>query len=139
MQRFDGNAAWHALSWADRNVIGGMALELFAAVRFEDPRIQVPPAFERALARAGMEITAALTDHIAGAVPALAHTAPLAVPSLLGQVCRVCGCSEHDACGDIDEMPCHWAEPDLCSACSGPPAPVRRKSKPRRDAPKEDA
>ncbi len=36
------------------------------------------------------------------------------------RACRRCGCTEHDAC--IDELtgrPCHWVEPDLCSACDG--------------------
>lgn len=30
-------------------------------------------------------------------------------------VCRVCGCSNEDAC----EGGCHWVEEDLCSACVG--------------------
>ena len=29
--------------------------------------------------------------------------------------CRVCGCSEHDACPG----PCAWVEEDLCSRCAG--------------------
>lgn len=32
------------------------------------------------------------------------------------QVCRVCGCSDYEPCGG-DDNPCHWVEPDLCSAC----------------------
>lgn len=32
--------------------------------------------------------------------------------------CRVCGCSENDAC-ETGEGPCSWVEPDLCSACVG--------------------
>ena len=32
-----------------------------------------------------------------------------------GSVCRVCGCSEEDACEDG----CSWVEDDLCSACQG--------------------
>lgn len=28
--------------------------------------------------------------------------------------CRVCGCSEHDAC----ERGCSWVDADLCSACA---------------------
>lgn len=32
------------------------------------------------------------------------------------RVCRVCGCSEFNACM-TDNGPCHWVEKDLCSAC----------------------
>lgn len=32
------------------------------------------------------------------------------------QVCRVCGCTEYNAC-ETDDGPCDWVEPDLCSAC----------------------
>lgn len=35
------------------------------------------------------------------------------------RACRVCGCTEDD-CSDCIEHtghPCHWVEPDLCSAC----------------------
>ncbi len=33
--------------------------------------------------------------------------------------CRVCGCSEDDACWDEEaNRPCHWAEPGLCSVCA---------------------
>jgi hypothetical protein len=34
----------------------------------------------------------------------------------LGSVCRMCGCSEHNAC----EGGCSWVEHDLCSACVEP-------------------
>lgn len=30
------------------------------------------------------------------------------------QVCRVCGCTHHNACPGG----CYWVEPDLCSACA---------------------
>lgn len=37
-------------------------------------------------------------------------------------VCRLCGCTEDHACETI-AGPCHWLEPDLCSACAdGEPA-----------------
>lgn len=32
--------------------------------------------------------------------------------------CRVCGCTETDACVN-DDGPCGWVETDLCSACVG--------------------
>lgn len=33
--------------------------------------------------------------------------------------CRVCGCTENNACHTPDgpNPTCHWVEPDLCSAC----------------------
>lgn len=39
------------------------------------------------------------------------------------QACRVCGCWHYDACLGDDEEPCHWVEPDLCSACAVPERP----------------
>ena len=42
------------------------------------------------------------------------------IPASLGQVCRVCGCSDYDACWDVViEEPCGWVEEDLCSRCAG--------------------
>ncbi|CDZ67660.1 Hypothetical protein NGAL_HAMBI2605_59410 [Neorhizobium galegae bv. orientalis] len=32
--------------------------------------------------------------------------------------CRQCGCTDEHACV-TDGTPCHWVEPDLCSACAG--------------------
>lgn len=38
----------------------------------------------------------------------------------LGQVreCRVCGCTDDNACVGDDGRPCHWVAADLCSACA---------------------
>lgn len=33
--------------------------------------------------------------------------------------CRVCGCTNDNACADEDGNGCSWAEPDLCSECVG--------------------
>lgn len=34
------------------------------------------------------------------------------------QICRICGCSDMDACVDEETgEPCHWVEDDLCSKC----------------------
>jgi hypothetical protein len=32
-----------------------------------------------------------------------------------GSACRVCGCTDNDAC----EEGCYWVEADLCSSCAG--------------------
>jgi hypothetical protein len=35
-------------------------------------------------------------------------------------VCRICGCTEHNACVDEkDGHTCDWSEDDLCSFCVG--------------------
>lgn len=49
---------------------------------------------------------------LADAPPAL--TTLIATPGY----CRVCGCSDANACDD-GVQPCRWVEPDLCSACVG--------------------
>ncbi len=41
------------------------------------------------------------------------------------RACRVCGCTEWDACMDLFGDPCHWVEADLCSACTYEPATER--------------
>lgn len=33
------------------------------------------------------------------------------------RTCRGCGCTDANACV-TDGQPCHWVEPDLCSACA---------------------
>lgn len=33
------------------------------------------------------------------------------------RACRVCGCTQNNACV-IAGVPCHWVEPNLCSACA---------------------
>lgn len=41
----------------------------------------------------------------------------LMVPMRVGPRCRVCGCTENNACeGDLGG--CYWVEPDLCSGCA---------------------
>lgn len=47
------------------------------------------------------------------------------VPEDGARQCRVCGCTEHNAC----EGGCWWVEHDLCSACVGKPTPRSRAVK----------
>lgn len=49
---------------------------------------------------------------------AIAQGADLPMPIL----CRICACSDGDACMDALGWACFWAETDLCSACAAPPA-----------------
>lgn len=32
--------------------------------------------------------------------------------------CRVCGCTDFNACIETDGFPCCWVEDDLCSSCA---------------------
>lgn len=34
-----------------------------------------------------------------------------------GPVCRMCGCTDNNACIGRDGEPCHWVTPTLCSVC----------------------
>lgn len=35
--------------------------------------------------------------------------------------CELCGCTDARPClGEPSGEPCHWVEPNLCSACAGP-------------------
>ncbi len=34
------------------------------------------------------------------------------------RICRVCGCTEHNACVDEVGQACAWGGPDLCTACA---------------------
>jgi len=38
------------------------------------------------------------------------------------RLCRICACSEHDACEDHGGS-CAWASADLCTACADPETP----------------
>jgi len=63
------------------------------------------------------------TEPIARAVAAQSHPEPISrweLPQLQQanvRRCRVCGCTEDNACMTPDG-PCCWAEEDLCSSCA---------------------
>jgi hypothetical protein len=40
------------------------------------------------------------------------------------RICRVCGCSEQDACVGARGIGCHWVERDLCSSCADRARPL---------------
>jgi hypothetical protein len=119
MRRFNGAEAWQKLDPIAQQMIGAIALEFAMA----DRSVGVVDAADfpalRALEHASTHLSAFLRD---ACVSALGEDvggpdAPLAVPTLIGDVCRGCGCSEHDAC----EGGCSFIEPDLCSTCAFPP------------------
>jgi hypothetical protein len=128
LPRFDGAAAWAALTPEQQAEIGAVALELVVNANgedayFSDYAAEMPAARPFIAAQPllmGLLLDAALAalcyHHL---VPALDDEAlPVPIPVLLGQVCHVCLCSEHDAC----EGGCGWAQPDLCTACVTEPA-----------------
>lgn len=51
------------------------------------------------------------------AVLAGANVSPAEVfDPVIEDTCRVCGCSDYDACVDVDQGPCGWAAPSLCNS-----------------------
>jgi hypothetical protein len=121
--RFDGLATWPKLSPEEQAEIGALALELVVASRGEDvvycSGLEETPV-------AGPFLTAAtllndkLEDTVSDAIASTAlahhdHARRMPLPSLIGPICRSCGCYHEDPC---DEG-CGWAEEDLCTACVG--------------------
>jgi hypothetical protein len=135
--RFDGAAVWAGLSEEARAAIGAAALELVAGgfaleVAWEQAQLGIGcrPALMRA---AEASVTAcedvikiAFVDAVPRATLVDADNNPR-IPSLLGGICRACGCSQQDACRDPGSEigntrfrgGCGWAAPDLCTACAG--------------------
>ena len=117
--RFDGAAAWAKLTPAQQAEIGAIALEYIVNWHGLDSAASysmAEKAFGAADSLLGDMLMEVVTTAIGDAVPAPSDDGlPVPIPSLLGPICRVCGCSEHDAC----DGGCAWAEPDLCTACVG--------------------
>lgn len=117
-ERFDGAEAWTELPPAAQAAIGAVALELTLAWHLQDaagpgPESALPPVAARV---AGSQLMAELEATVLDALPEGAFAAPDGgprLPSLIGGVCRVCGCSQNDACPGS----CGWAAEDLCTAC----------------------
>jgi hypothetical protein len=131
--RFDGAVVWRSLRQDEQDLIGAVALELAVVLhgfdRLEEPHaglgLRAGP-FGRAAAESTKRLTALLGQNVEDAIGTetmLDETGFPRLPSLLGQVCRVCGCSQNDACQPFS---CAWVEPDLCSAC-GPSAKEGRR------------
>ncbi|MBE7198371.1 MAG: hypothetical protein INR70_11290 [Parafilimonas terrae] len=118
-ERFDGADAWSKLPGDVRAEIGALALELAAAMSLQHRCSQddLPEIYHRTCDAALVELTRDLEALAAVALPTGAFEASDGrmprIPSLLGGVCRVCGCSQNDACGNG----CGWAAEDLCTAC----------------------
>lgn len=119
--RFDGAAVWPTLTAEQQAAIGAIALEFVVNWNGEDAYFSGIDAMAEARPFIAAQpllsdlLMQTVQDALANRVPALGDdNLPVPIPSLLGAVCRACGCSENDAC---DEG-CSWAEADLCSACA---------------------
>lgn len=119
LPRFDGAAAWTQLPPEEQAKIGALALELIAAWACNDEvneTADLPEAYARAAGFCDAELISALQDTVVDALPRDAFfEGDLArIPSHLGPICRVCGCTQHDGC----ECGCGWAADDLCTSCA---------------------
>lgn len=123
--RFDAAAAWAALDDAQRAEIGTHALEIvlvwhLQALEGPGPESALPPVYARVTSAADNILLSSLETLVRDCLPDGAFTAPDGstprVPSLVGGICRRCGCTHFDPC---DER-CGWAAVDLCTACVEP-------------------
>lgn len=123
VERFAGSAAWSTLPAEVQAAVGAAALELVVAWTGQDAYGNVPEEDEgkgadpaRPFFAAEPAITDALFNLLSDHLHEVLESAePMPVPSLLGPVCRACGCSESDACQPFS---CGWAEENLCTACA---------------------
>ena len=117
--RFNGEAAWSRLAPEQQAVIGAIALEIAANFHLMDRIYEdaLPEGYARVSEAAAAELHRQLAIEAADALSEDALVAPDGrsprIASLLGGVCRVCFCSQNDAC----EVGCGWAAEDLCTAC----------------------
>jgi hypothetical protein len=110
--RFNGREAWQELTFEQQARIGAAALELVVNWRGDDYGCDFHEV--RPFQEGELIILDELEEAVNAAIPGTLQASPLPVPSLIGPVCRECGCSERDPCDDG----CSWVEPDLCSACA---------------------
>ncbi|BBK44154.1 hypothetical protein STVA_41740 [Allostella vacuolata] len=128
LPRFDGAAIWVTLSPEHQAAIGAAVLEMVAAENVNNnlraDRGELGPRYRTVSPYLDSAIACHLRDAIDAAVPDEAWESDglPAVPSLAGPLCRECGCGERNACV-TEAGPCHWFEPDLCSACVPEEAP----------------
>ncbi|ACL58709.1 hypothetical protein [Methylobacterium nodulans] len=124
--RFDGADVWVTLTNEEKAEIGAIAIELVVTRRLwqrvhEDGLSDI---IQRA-AGVALQLLPHLLDQAVsdvlpdGALEAEDGITPR-VPSLLGGICRDCGCTQEDACPGG----CGWAGEDQCTACAAENAPT---------------
>lgn len=123
--RFDAAAAWAAMDDAQRADIGIHALEIALVWHLQDlegpgPESALPPIYARVASAADDILLSSLETLVRDCLPDDAFTAPDGstprVPSLVGGICRRCGCTHFDPCAEG----CAWSAEDLCTVCAGP-------------------
>jgi hypothetical protein len=118
---FDGAAAWARLTPEQQARVGALALELVASWAIiglgEDGAVARAAEEAKRLSLASLvtEFHYELVEHLQE--PGGAYR----LPSVLGMVCRGCGCSHLDPC----EEGCGWAADNLCTACAPDPEIAR--------------
>lgn len=55
-----------------------------------------------------MQIVVSMVKHYHG---------PVVILDVDETACRICGCTDDEACVDLDGQPCTWVDDGLCSAC----------------------
>ncbi|MGO1078304.1 hypothetical protein [Inquilinus sp. CA228] len=122
LARFDGAAVWATLDPEHQAAIGAIALEIVAAM-VVDRYVEIAPERDPRVYRVYLAFDAGdavdlLFQRAASAVDLAAQLGANGlprIPSVIGAICRDCGCTQDDACTPR----CSWAEPDLCSTCKG--------------------
>lgn len=126
IRRFDGALAWSQLNRVTQEAIGAIALELVVNWRSRENNQGL--GSDRRLQRAADAADRLLLSHFEHvATTAMIHRNVLpvgpSIPSLVGDVCEGCGCTELDACAPHGAaIGCSWVRPHLCSACEEAPA-----------------
>jgi len=93
-------------------------LALIAALERQGSDLSAGPVLTDFLTENGVEYGADGWNWTAEGAEALSAEAIAAAEADAEPSCRVCGCTEDNACVD-DDGPCGWAEDDLCTACKG--------------------
>ena len=117
--RFNGDVAWAHLTGEQQNEIGAMVLELIMCQNghdfYEDKERRPHRPFEAGWSMINQDLMDLVSASLQDRIPEiLGDDDHVPIPSLIGPVCRACGCSEYDACPNA----CGWAESDLCTSCA---------------------
>jgi hypothetical protein len=151
MKRFSGAEAWAKLTPEQQAEIGAIALELIVSregnyLHFET-RTTLSGLFDHCEAVIEGLIEDTIRDALHSRVPEVLNDHHIPIPSLVGQVCRICGCTSTDPTLEIcsecrrrtefhTTRPSSWAETDLCTNCKAQSAagPAAKRAKSPADA-----
>ena len=111
--RFIGSSAWARLSAQQQLEIGTIALELVVANKTACATENADPVRHRATCAAGSLLVSNLDEAVTRALAGERYGGM--VPSMVGDICTRCGCTQFDACPGG----CGWHATGLCTACVG--------------------